>query len=390
MVGQRTLNPFILVRIQVPEQPLYIYMTKKKILFLFNGGTIGQVPTEVNGKIVSAPPKDASIFKHAVDPIILKFNETFDIKYEVVTAKESSSMTPQDWEKLIFRIKKAQDEEGFSGVGIAHGTDTLTYTATALAFALHGPNPHKSGLRIPVCITGAQNPVYQEGGDGRFNLENMFRTLERAIDQGVADILINFWNRVLLGCRAVKISECNFDAMQTPAVLDVGVINSRGVTIFTERANNKKDALNKIQLAPKFGRGVISFELTPGLDPNLLLSFITGGGVSAMILKSLGEGNVCSEGAYNLIPVIQQATKDYMTPIFMASKFIGGNADSAIDASGVAAINAGGIACLDSTDVAIDVKVRWLAGNGICSTIEDFSRAMKTSYCGEVTEPWVA
>ncbi len=74
-----------------------------------------------------------------------------------------------------------------------------------------------------------------------------------------------------------------------------------------------------------------------------------------MILKSLGEGNVCAEGAYNLIPVIQQATRDYMIPIFMASRFIGGTADSAIDASGMAAIQAGAIACLDSTDIAIDI-----------------------------------
>lgn len=362
-------------------------MAKKKILFLFNGGTIGQVPTEINGKIISAPPKDASIFKHAIDPIIASFNEIFDVTYEVITAKESSSMTPQDWEKLIFRVKKAQDEEGFDGVGIAHGTDTMAYTATAMALALHGPVPGKSGLRIPVCITGAQNPVYQEGGDGRFNLENMFRTLYSAIELGVGDVLINFWNRVLLGCRTVKTSERNFDAMQTPAVLDAGVINSRGVNIFPERVHMKKDSLEKIQLAPKFGRGVISFELTPGLDPNLILSFVTGGGVSAMILKSLGEGNVCSEGAYNLIPVIQQATRDYMTPIFMGSRFIGGNADSAVDASGMAAIDAGAIACLDTTDVAIDVKVRWLAGNGICSSIQDFARAMKTNYCGEVKEP---
>ena len=296
-------------------------------------------------------------------------------------------MTPEDWEKLIFRIKKAQDEEGFDGVGIAHGTDTMTYTATALAFALHGPILNKSGLRIPVCITGAQNPVYQEGGDGKFNLENLFRTLYVAIENGVADVLINFWNRVLLGCRGVKTSERDFDAMQTPAVLDAGVINSRGVFIFPERVHLKKHSLPKINLAPKFSRGIISFELTPGLDPNLLLSFITNGGVSAIILKSMGEGNVCSEGAYNLVPVIKQATKDYMIPIFMASKFIGGNADSSIDASGMAAIDAGAIACLDSTDVAIDVKVRWLAGNGICQIIEDFAKAMKTNYCGEVTEP---
>ncbi|MDO8303704.1 MAG: hypothetical protein Q7T18_10725, partial [Sedimentisphaerales bacterium] len=200
-------------------------------------------------------------------------------------------------------------------------------------------------------------------------------------------VMINFWNRILLGCRTIKVSERAFDAMNTPAVLDAGIINSRGIIIYQDRVRLKKNALEKIQLAPKFARGVISFELTPGLDPNLLLSFITGGGVSAMILKSLGEGNVCTEGAYNLLPVIQQATKDYMTPIFMASRFIGGTADSAVDASGMAAIGAGAIACLDSTDIAIDIKVRWLAGNGICSSIADYAQAMKTSYCGEVTEP---
>ena len=120
---------------------------KKKILFLYNGGTIGQVPTIIDGKTVSAPPKDAAVFKEAIDPILQKFSDRFEISYEVITTKESSGMTPQDWEKLIFRIKKAQDEEGFDGVGIAHGTDTITYTATALAFALHGTVPGQSGLR---------------------------------------------------------------------------------------------------------------------------------------------------------------------------------------------------------------------------------------------------
>ena len=41
-------------------------MKKKKILFLYNGGTIGQVPVKVGDKIVSGPPKDASIFKKAM------------------------------------------------------------------------------------------------------------------------------------------------------------------------------------------------------------------------------------------------------------------------------------------------------------------------------------
>ena len=149
----------------------------------------------------------------------------------------------------------------------------------------------------------------------------------------------------------------------------------------------KSNALEKIELAPKFGRGVISFELTPGTDPNIVLGFITGGGISALILKSLGEGNVCSEGQYNLLPVIKQASHDYITPIFITTKFIGGTAGGAHYEVGLEAIKAGGIPCYDHTDVAVDVKVRWLIGNGICSTIDDYKEAMKISYAGEVTPP---
>ena len=362
-------------------------MAKKKILFLYNGGTIGQVPEERDGKIVLVPPKDSSVFQKACEPAIEKVKQDADVAFEFVTAKDSTNMTPNDWEKLIFRIKKAQDEEGYDAVGIAHGTDTLAYTATALAFALHGKTPGKSGLRIPVCITGAQNPIYAAGGDGRFNIENLFRTLNAAVEGGIADVMVNFWDVVLLGCRALKMSERKFDAFQSPSFLPVGTIDSNGVHLSKNLLWSRKNSSDKLEIAPKFGRGVISFELSPGIDPNVVLGFITNGGVSAMILKSLGEGNVCSEGQYNLLPVLRQATTEYMTPMFITTKFAGGSAVATHYEVGFEAIKAGGIPCFDHTDVAVDVKVRWLLGNGICSTIEDFKNAMRTSYAGEVTPP---
>jgi len=362
-------------------------MTNKKILFLYNGGTIGQVPEKRGNQVVLVPPKDSKIFQEACEPIIKKLKKEMDITFEYVTSKDSTNMTPNDWEKLIFRVKKAQDEEKYDGVAIAHGTDTLAYTATALALALHGKDPKQSGLRIPVCITGAQNPIYAPGGDGRFNLENLFRVLDESIDLGVADVLINFWNRVLLGCRTLKLSEKKFDAFQSPSYLDIGYIDSNGINLNSNIIRKKEDAADKLTLAPKFGRGVISFELSPGIDPNVVLGFITNGGVSAMILKSLGEGNVCSEGQYNLLPVIKQATQEYMVPIFITTKFPGGSAVATHYEVGLEAIKAGGIPCYDHTDVAVDVKVRWLIGNGICSTIEDYKKSMMKSFAGEVTPP---
>ncbi len=361
----------------------------RRILFLYNGGTIGQVPETRGDRVVLVPPKDSEVFRKACEPIIQRITEQSktEIVFEFVTSKDSTNMSPNDWEKLIFRIKKAQDEEHFDAVAIAHGTDTLAYTSTALALALHGKEPGKTGLRIPVCITGGQNPIYEPGGDGKFNLENLFRVLNLAIELGVADVIVNFWNRIFLGSRVLKTSEKEFDAFGSPGLPPVGSIDAKGVTINTSFLRKKADAADKLTLAPKFGRGVISFELAPGTDPNVLLGFITNGGISALILKSLGEGNVCCEGQYNLIPVIKQASQEFMTPIFITTKFVGGTAGGAHYETGLEAIRAGGIPCFNHTDVAVDVKVRWLIGNGICSNIEDFKKAMRTSYAGEVSEP---
>ena len=136
----------------------------RKILFLYNGVTIGIVQKKRGEDIVLIPPENSDIFKKACEQIIKKLKQNLDIVFEFITSKDSTNMTPNDWERLIFRIKKAQDEEGYDAVAIAHGTDTLAYTASALSFALHGKNPGRSGLRIPVCITGSQNPIYEPGG----------------------------------------------------------------------------------------------------------------------------------------------------------------------------------------------------------------------------------
>ena len=337
--------------------------------------------------MVLVPPKDSKVFQEACEPIIKKLKQESEIVFEYVTSKDSSNMTPNDWEKLIFRIKKAQDEEGYAAVAIAHGTDTLAYTSTALSLALHGKESGKSGLRIPICITGSQNPVYEPGGDGQFNLENLFRVLNKAIELGIADVIVNFWNKVFLGCRVLKTSEKDFDAFDSPAYPFVGSIDAKGVYLNASLLKNKKNSLDKLNLAPKFGRGVISFELTPGTDPNVVLGFIAEGGISALILKSLGEGNVCNEGQYNLIPVLKQASAEYMTPIFITTKFVAGGAGGAHYETGYDAITAGGVPCYDHTDIAVDVKVRWLIGNGICSSVEDYKKAMTVSYAGEVTLP---
>lgn len=361
---------------------------KKRILFLYCGGTIGQVPKLISGNMVLSAPDDDRAFREVCEPIIAKLSTelSVDITFELVTTKDSSNMTPSDWEKIIMRVKRAQDDEGYDAVGIAHGTDTLTYTATALAFALHGKTLGKSGLCIPVCLTGSQNPVFQQGGDGRFNLENLIRVLASAIDLHIADVLVNFWNKVFLGCRTIKVNEKAFDAFLSPAYPNVGIIDGNGVHLSPKLLRVHTGPRTQLRPAAKFGRGILSIELAPGVEPGIITHFVSSGGVNAIVLKSLGEGNVCTEGEYSLIPAIKQITEQYATPVLITTKFVGGGAGAAHYETGMRAIEAGGIPCFDQTDVAVDVKVRWLLGNAVCSDVAGFRTAMAESYAGELTE----
>jgi L-asparaginase/Glu-tRNA(Gln) amidotransferase subunit D len=129
---------------------------------------------------------------------------------------------------------------------------------------------------------------------------------------------------------------------------------------------------------------VVVLKLYPGFDPEIIRILLNSGIVRALVLESLGEGNVCNEGDGNLLPMIEYATTSGI-PVFISSQFPGGSANPTHYEAGRAAIKAGAIPCFDHTAPAIDVKVRWLLANGV-TNIADLATAMRTSYAGEVSQ----
>ena len=78
-----------------------------------------------------------------------------------ITNVGSSDITPEHWVEIAQMIKKLYDQ--FEGFVIVHGTNTMSYTAAALSFALQG-------LSKPIVLTGALLPINDLAGDGRMNL----------------------------------------------------------------------------------------------------------------------------------------------------------------------------------------------------------------------------
>jgi len=123
------------------------------ILIIYTGGTIGMVKDPVNG---SLKPFD-------FDHILKQVPELNDFGFELTSIAfdpliDSSNLNPEVWIKIASLIK--ENYEKYDGFVILHGTDTMSYSASALSFMLEN-------LDKPVVFTGSQLPIGMLRTDGK-------------------------------------------------------------------------------------------------------------------------------------------------------------------------------------------------------------------------------
>uniref|UniRef100_A0A8D8Q0T0 60 kDa lysophospholipase n=1 Tax=Cacopsylla melanoneura TaxID=428564 RepID=A0A8D8Q0T0_9HEMI len=155
-----------------PEERL-----ESKVLVVYTGGTIGM---EYNEQGVLAPSRKPLNDKIRENPLL--HDKHYDVKteeddilvlprvkdkkrvlYKVVEYTpllDSSNMCQADWVKMSNHVKEYYEK--FDGFVILHGTDTLSYTASALSFMLEN-------LGKPVVVTGSQISIFQITSDGVYN-----------------------------------------------------------------------------------------------------------------------------------------------------------------------------------------------------------------------------
>src|SRR6476469_7559065 len=158
---------------------------KKHVYIAYTGGTIGMrktpdgyapAPGYLETKMAAMPElKDASI----PDFTINEYRPLLD----------SSNMTPLGWLKIAEDI--AANYARYDGFIVLHGTDTMAYTSSALAFMLQG-------LHKPVILTGSQIPLCEVRNDAR---ENLITSLMIAAGYDIPDVCLYFGGQLLRGCR---------------------------------------------------------------------------------------------------------------------------------------------------------------------------------------------
>jgi len=270
-------------------------------------------------------------------------------KFDFVSlmSKDSTNVNPEDWTQIAEAIYERILNRKYTGFVIAHGTDTMHFTASAVAFAL-GKN-----LNVPVVFTGAQTIPAISHGDARINLLRAFEVAKTDL----AEVVISFGDYVFRACRAQKKDERRFDAFESPAFLPLGYITEK--IILSPLAKKRKDNQLDIEFSANFSKGVIQISLIPGLEPELLRPIVESNLCEGIILQSFGAGNVPNNPPFSFIEIIREA-KRHNIPLIITSQF---PANATLHTSyepGRAAIAAGAISTGNMTSSCAVAKFRWV------------------------------
>ncbi len=128
---------------------------------------------------------------------------------------DSSDMGREQWQSLVSLI--TQHKAGYGGFVITHGTDTMAYTAAALAFAL------RPILNFPVILTGSMRTPDREDSDAACNIEDALRLAE----SDLAEVAIVMQGCAWRGTRAQKVTSLNTDAFVTPGLSCLASLEER-------------------------------------------------------------------------------------------------------------------------------------------------------------------
>jgi len=263
----------IYINTATPEKP------RSRIMIIYTGGTFGMT-YDAHGVLV---PFDFSLILSQLPTLRNLFLELTVISFEEPI--DSSNIEPAHW-KMIGNIifENYHDQDGFV---VLHGTDTMSFTASAISFML-------SGLSKPVIFTGAQLPISEPRSDAR---ENLITSLEIASAKKdgkaiVPEVCIYFDYELLRGNRSKKVESMHFDAFESenyPSLAKAGVKIDYNHAVIHQPT--RETALTLIQ---KFDTNISILKLFPGITQKTVQSILNTPDLKALVLETFGSGNAPS------------------------------------------------------------------------------------------------
>lgn len=342
--------------------------SKPKLLIIYTGGTIGM--TE-DMKTHSLRPFN---FDHLIDNVPKIKMLDYDIRnVQFSEPIDSACMNPSHWDDIARVIEGNYDS--FDGFVVLHGTDTMSYTASALSFMLEN-------LDKPVIITGSQLPIGEVRTDGEENLITALQIAAARDSKGkpmVREVAILFENYLWRGNRSTKRSADNFNAFHSPNYPELAHI---GLDIaFNRDALHYEAPKEKLSVHYNFCTDVAVLFIYPGINRQSVNQILSTPGLRGVVMKSYGAGNGPTEAWF--IDALKNAIKNNIL-IINTSQCPNGSVIQNLYQTGKEIAECGCLSGHDMTTEAALTKMMYLFGR-YTDDIKEVKRQLSCSICGEMT-----
>ena len=304
--------------------------------------------------------------------IVPELSSLADLDAEILFSLFSEDLTPQHWEEMAKEVDRLI-RRGVDGVVIAHGTDTMGYSAAALSFALQKPP-------IPVVFVGAQRSSDRPSSDAATNLIASVRVAGHAPFAEVC-VAMHAWHSdtviaIHRGTRVRKFHTSSRNAFRSVNSEPIAYVVNGEVKVNAEKLNprNSKD----YKFDPGFSSDAALIKFYPGMPPDLL-EHLAEKGFRGIILEGTGLGHVSTK----LIPTIRQLIDE---GIFfgMTSQCVYGRVNMRVYDTGRDLLKAGVVPLDDMLPETAYVKLSWSLARA--RDLDQVKELMTTPIAGELGE----
>lgn len=337
-----------------------------RILLVYTGGTIGMIKD----------PETGALKAFNFERLLKRIPELKLLECEIDTISfknpiDSSNMNPGYWIQIAEIIEK--NYEDYDGFVVLHGSDTMSYSASALSFMMEN-------LTKPIIFTGSQLPIGDLRTDAK---ENLITSIQMATQKErgrplITEVCLYFEYKLYRGNRTTKINAEHFEAFES---LNYPHLAESGVHLKVDKealfpVNRRK----KFVVHKKFETQVLLIKLFPGISETVLSHVFDVPNIKGIVLETYGAGNATTEKWF--LDLIKNTLAKGI-PIINVTQCSGGSVNMGQYDTSSKLRELGLISGKDITTEAAITKLMYLLGEGVSA--KNFKTIFETSLRGEMT-----